>query len=136
LVKVGMMIGVGEERIKITVDVGVGEAVTVGWVGVTEGVRVDVGRTADVWVAAALTVCAMKVPTALASTVGTPGVAIVGTHAITRAIAVTQNNQVVLRVLAIAASFEMRSRLEGGLYCLRVSPQRSPCMDSRDRLRR
>jgi hypothetical protein len=63
--------------------VNVGEGVSVGRVGVTEGVSVEEGMTAAVCVDAALTVCAMNVPMILGSTVATAGVPMLnaGMHA-------------------------------------------------------
>ena len=80
-VKVGMTNGVGVDRMKITVEVNVGEGVSVlRGVGVKVGVCVEVGIAAAVCVEAALTVCAMKVLIAPGSGGGT-GVASEGVHA-------------------------------------------------------
>jgi len=98
------MIGVGVERIKITVDVAVGEGVSVFRIGVLVAVGVEEGIAAAVWVAAALAVIAMKVLTAFASTVGIKGVAKVGTQAIASARAITQINNFVLFVVVIVSS--------------------------------
>jgi hypothetical protein len=97
------MTGVGEERIKITVDVEVGDGVSVLRVGVTDGVSVDEGMTAAVWVAAALTVCAIKVPITPGSIVGTTGVPRAGTQAMMITRAVTHINNFLLRVMAMVS---------------------------------
>jgi hypothetical protein len=106
LVKVGSTTGVGEVRIKITVEVKVGEGVSVGRVGVIDGVRVADGMPAAVWVEAALTVCAMKVPITPGSTVGTAGVPIpiAGTQARINASAEIQITNFVFCVVAIFSS--------------------------------
>jgi hypothetical protein len=103
---VGSTTGVGEERIKMTVEVNVGEGVSVGRVGVTEGVSVTEGSTAAVCVEAALTVCAMNVPMTAGSTVGTDGVPIpkAGTHARISASAAIQIPNFVFCVVAIFSS--------------------------------
>ena len=82
---------------KITVDVAVGEGVSVFRVGVIEGVSVDEGWAATVWVAAALAVRAIKVLTAFGSAVG-KGAANVGTQAITSASAMIAYRNLSLRV--------------------------------------
>ena len=75
--------GVGVFKRKMTVFVGVGDAVLVGRnVAVGVAVAVEVGNALDVCVAAALDVCAMKVLTAPGSIVGTTGAPTDGrTHA-------------------------------------------------------
>lgn len=75
--------GVGLFNKKITVFVGVGEAVCVlRGVGVKVAVGVDVGKDLAVWVAAAFAVWAMNVLTAPGSRVGTTGAPTDGrTHA-------------------------------------------------------
>jgi hypothetical protein len=95
---------VGEERIKMTVEVNVGEGVSVGRVGVTEGVSVEEGTRAAVCVEAALTVCAMNVPMASGSSVGTAGDPIpnAGTHA---RISASVDNQITNFVFCFAAMF-------------------------------
>jgi hypothetical protein len=95
---------VGVERMKSTVAVAVGEGVSVLTVGVSVGLGVNEGMAAAVCVPAALTVCAIKVLTAPGSTVGTDGAASVGTHAMISARAVTQTNNLVLRVAVIISS--------------------------------
>jgi hypothetical protein len=80
---------VGVERMKITVAVAVGEGVSVGRVGVIEGVRVDVGWAAAVRVEAASAVWAIKVFTAFGSAVG-KGAANVGPQARTSRIVTTR----------------------------------------------
>jgi hypothetical protein len=99
-----MTIEVGEERMKITVDVAVGVGVSVLRVGVIIGVGVEDGMAAAVWVAAALAVCAIKVFTAPGSSEGIDGVASAGTHAMINARVMTQINNFVLRVAAIISS--------------------------------
>jgi hypothetical protein len=100
-VNVGTIGEVGEERMKINVLVAVGIGVSVFSVGVSEGLGVNEGIAAAVRVPATMTVCAIKVLTAPGFTVGTDGVASVGTHAIIRARAATQINNFVLRVAVI-----------------------------------
>ena len=92
-----MTSGVGEERIKITVEVNVGDGVSVLRVGVMVTVGVDVGIAAAVRVPAAFAVWAINVLTALGSAVG-KGAANDGTHAITSATAVNQNRNFTVRV--------------------------------------
>jgi hypothetical protein len=104
VVNVGITRGVGVERTKITVAVAVGEGVSVATVGVSVGLGVMDGMAAAVRVPAAITVCAIKVLTAPGSTVGTDGAASVGTHAMISARAVTQTNNLVLRVAVIISS--------------------------------
>jgi hypothetical protein len=84
--------------------VNVGEGVSLGRVGVIDGVSVDEGIPAAVCVEAALTVCAMKVPIVLGSTVATAGVPSAGTHARINARADIQITNFVLRVVAIFSS--------------------------------
>ena len=96
--------GVGVDRIKITVDVAVGRGVSVAIVGVIVGVGVNEGMDAAVCVAATATVCAINVPTAPGSIVGTDGVTSDGAHAMISASAVTQTNNFVLDVAAIISS--------------------------------
>jgi hypothetical protein len=60
MTSVGATALVGEESMKITVDVAVGDGVSVLRVGVTVMVDVDVGIAATVCVNAALAVCAMS----------------------------------------------------------------------------
>ena len=98
--------GVGEERIKMMVEVNVGDGVSVGRVGVTEGVSVEEGTRAAVCVDAALTVCAMKVPIKPGSTVGTAGVPMLnaGAHARISASAKIQITSFVFCVVAIISS--------------------------------
>jgi hypothetical protein len=82
---------VGLARMKITVDVNVGDGVNVFagvWVG--NCVAVDVGMAAAVWVRAAFAVCAMNTLIWLGSTVAT-GAPTEGTHAATIASAENQN---------------------------------------------
>jgi hypothetical protein len=110
LVNVGR--GVGEERIKITVDVKVGEGVSLGRVGVIEGVTVAEGSTAAVCVEAALTVWAMKVPIVFGSTVATAGVPtlIAGTHArISASVEIQITNLVFCDVAIVSSSTSVSS---------------------------
>ena len=88
---------VGVERMKITVDVAVGEGVSVGRVGVTEGVKVAVGCAAAVCVEAALAVEAMMVLMSFASAVGN-GVEMAGPHAMTNTIVMSRYRSFALRV--------------------------------------
>lgn len=88
-VNVGMTGCVGVERMNMTVDVTVGEGVSVGRVGVIVGVKVDVGCAAAVCVEAAFAVCAMKMLTAFGSAVG-KGAVNVGAQAMTRMIVTTR----------------------------------------------
>jgi hypothetical protein len=89
---------VGEERIKITVDVNVGDGVSVfRGVGVRVAVSVDVGSTAAVWDAAAFAVCTINVLTAFGSAVG-KGVASDGAHATTSATIMNQNRNFTVRL--------------------------------------
>jgi hypothetical protein len=127
--------GVGEERIKITVDVNVGEGVSVGRVGVTDGVSVAEGMTAAVWVDAALTVCAMKVPIMFGSIVGAAGVPIpnAGTHA---RISARDEIQITNFVLRAANIFSSSTSEPGQTRFINFFPRRSLCMGSTDRLRR
>jgi hypothetical protein len=104
LVNVGITRGVGLERIKSTVAVAVGMGVSVLTIGVSVGVGVNEGIAAAVLVLAAFTVSAINVPAAPGSTVGTDGVASDGTHAMIRASAVIQTNNLVLRVAVIVSS--------------------------------
>ena len=60
MISVAEAMGVGEERMKITVDVAVGEGVSVRRVGVTVGVGEEVGIAATVLVAAAFAVWAIN----------------------------------------------------------------------------
>ena len=96
--------GVGVERIKITVAVGVGEGVSVARVGVRDGLGVRDGMAAAVRVPAAMTVWAMKVLAAPGSMVGIDGAASCGTHAMMSASAVIQTNNLLLRVAVIISS--------------------------------
>src|SRR5215213_8434664 len=109
IVKVGMTIEVGEERIKMIVEVGVGEGVSVFCVGVKLGVNVADGMAAAVCVEAALTVWAINVLTAPGLTVGTAGAANVGTHAMISIRAISQIINFVLRVASIFSFFHNRT---------------------------
>jgi hypothetical protein len=104
LVNVGTTREVGVESTKMNVAVAVGRGVSVTTVGVSVGLGVVEGRTAAVCVEAALTVCAMNVPTAPESIVGTMGVASEGTQAMINASAVTQINNFDLRGAVIISS--------------------------------
>ena len=100
------ILDVGLKRIKITVDVAVGSGVSVlRGVAVKVAVGVAVGLAAEVWVEAALAVCAIIVPIALGSTVGMDGAASVGTQAMTAARAVSQNRNLVLRIAIFPLAF-------------------------------
>ena len=70
----------------------------------SEGVGVNEGMAAAVRVPAAMTVCAINVLTAPGLTVGTDGVASVGTHAMINTSAVTQTNNFDLLVAVIFSS--------------------------------
>src|SRR5690242_20115898 len=104
LVNVVITRGVGLERRKITVAVAVGMGVSGLTHDVSVGHGVKDGIRAAVWQLAALTGCAMIVPTAPGFSVGTDGVARDGTHAMMRASAVIQANNFVLRVAVIVSS--------------------------------
>ncbi len=81
----------------MTVDVKVGEGVSVARVGVADGVRVSVGWAAAVRVAAAFAVWAINWFTWFGFAVG-KGVANDGTHAIMSARIANQNRNFVFRV--------------------------------------
>ena len=109
---VGMTSLVGLESRKITVDVGVGEAVCVfSGVGVGVSVNVLVGNAAAVLEAATFAVCAMKVLIKFGSAVGS-GAASEGTHAITNTSTVNQIRNFVLRVDIFPLPHPKRSRMQ------------------------
>lgn len=89
---------VGDDRIKITVEVAVGEGVSVSRVGVKVMVGVEDGIAAAVFVAAAFAVWAIKLFTCCGFAVGN-GAATEGiTHAVTSATVVSQNKNLMVRV--------------------------------------
>lgn len=93
-------VGVRKRNSLVGVTVGVGVAVL--RVGVMNGVGVADGNMAAVRVAAALAVCAIKVPIAPGFTVGTGWVVNDGIQAITKASAVSQSRNFVFCVVAIS----------------------------------
>ena len=97
-VNVGTTTLVGDERIKITVEVAEGSGVSVGRVGGMVGVNVSVGMAAEVCVEAALAVDTMIAFILFGSEVGYGVRAIAGTHAITNAIVASRTRSFVLRV--------------------------------------
>jgi hypothetical protein len=97
-VNVGTTICVGVERMKMTVEVAVGEGVKVGCVGVGEGVNVSVGRAAAVCVNAAFAVDTMMVLISFGSVVGYGVIAIAGAQARINAIVVNRYRSFALRV--------------------------------------
>ena len=83
---------------KITVGVSVGDGVSVGRVGVIEGVKVAVGMAAAVCEEAAFAVKAMMVLISFGSAVGNGAVASAGPQARINAIVVNRYRRVALRV--------------------------------------
>ena len=90
---------VGEDRMKMNVEVKVGDGVSVlRGVGVCVAVDVEVGKAAAVCVEAALAVCAMNVFTWFGSAVGRSGVPNDGAHAMISARIANQNRNFTVRV--------------------------------------
>lgn len=116
ITKVGGTIFVGEARIKMMVDVAVGEGVAVSRVGVMVTVGVEVGIALAVCVEAAFAVWAMKSPTccglAVANGAATEGI----TQAVTRATVVSKNRNFMVRVDMVPLPHPRRLRMQTVLY--------------------